>query len=160
MVGKTDRANHLYDLSWFWTAARAGHLPAVSLLKAPAYQNGHPGNSDPLDEQVFLVTVLNFLQQLPEWRHMAVIIAWDEAPSMRPAVLEAGGIADITGRSFARGGHDVAFIARGAHLGALQGGAKLGVPTPIHQTIAACLTVHQPSASAEPHTPRTRQCRF
>jgi Phosphoesterase family len=103
MVGKTDRANHLYHLSWFWTAARAGHLPAVSLLKAPAYQNGHSGNSDPLDEQVFLVTVLNFLQQLPEWRHMAVIIAWDEAPSMRPAVLEAGGIADITGRSLREG---------------------------------------------------------
>jgi phospholipase C len=79
MVGKTDRANHLYDLSWFWRAARAGHLPAVSFLKAPAYQNGHPGNSDPLDEQVFIVTVLNFLQQLPEWRHMAVIIAFDDS---------------------------------------------------------------------------------
>lgn len=79
MVGKTDRANHLYDLHWFFRAARAGHLPAVSFLKAPAYQNGHPGNSDPLDEQVFLVTVLNFLQQLPEWRHMAVIIAWDDS---------------------------------------------------------------------------------
>jgi phospholipase C len=71
MVGKTDRANHLYDLDWFWRAARAGYLPAVSFLKAPAYQNGHPGNSDPLDEQVFLVTVVNFLQQLPDWRHMA-----------------------------------------------------------------------------------------
>jgi phospholipase C len=79
MVGKTDQANHLYDLGWFWSAARAGNLPAVSFLKAPAYQNGHPGNSNPLDEQVFLVTVLNFLQRLPEWRHMAVIIAWDDS---------------------------------------------------------------------------------
>jgi phospholipase C len=79
MVGKTDQANHLYDLTWFWRAARAGHLPAVSFLKAPAYQNGHPGNSNPLDEQVFLVTVLNFLQQLPEWHHMAAIIAWDDS---------------------------------------------------------------------------------
>src|SRR5712691_1246690 len=32
-------------------------------------------------------------------------------------------------------------------------GLKLGVPTPVHRTIAACLSVHQPSASAEPHTP-------
>jgi phospholipase C len=79
MVGKTDQANHLYDLTWFWRAARAGNLPAVSFLKAPAYQNGHPGNSDPLDEQVFLVSVLNQLQQLPEWRHMAVIIAFDDS---------------------------------------------------------------------------------
>ena len=33
----------------------AGNLPTVSFLKAPAYQNGHPGNSTPLDEQTFLV---------------------------------------------------------------------------------------------------------
>jgi hypothetical protein len=79
MVGKTDQANHLYDITWFWQAARAGHLPAVSFLKAPAYQNGHPGNSNPLDEQTFLVETLNRLQQLPEWRSMAVIIAADDS---------------------------------------------------------------------------------
>jgi phospholipase C len=79
MVGKTDQANHLYDITWFWHAARAGTLPAVSFLKAPAYQNGHPGNSNPLDEQTFLVETLNRLQQLPEWRSMAVIIAADDS---------------------------------------------------------------------------------
>ena len=79
MVGRTDQAKHLYDLTWFWEAARAGNLPAVSFLKAPAYQNGHPGNSDPLDEQTFLVTALNGLQQLPQWRDMAVIIAADDS---------------------------------------------------------------------------------
>jgi 2-dehydropantoate 2-reductase len=31
-------------------------------------------------------------------------------------------------------------------------GLKLGVPTPIHRTIAACLSVHQPSASTKPET--------
>jgi phospholipase C len=79
MVGKTDQANHLYDITWFWQAARSGNLPAVSFLKAPAYQNGHPGNSNPLDEQTFLVETLNRLQQLPEWRSMAVIIAADDS---------------------------------------------------------------------------------
>lgn len=79
MIGKTDQANHLYDITWFWEAARAGQLPAVSFLKAPAYQNGHPGNSNPLDEQEFLVRALNRLQQLPEWRSMAVIIATDDS---------------------------------------------------------------------------------
>jgi 2-dehydropantoate 2-reductase len=29
-------------------------------------------------------------------------------------------------------------------------GLKLGVPTPIHRTIAACLSIHQPSGSAKP----------
>jgi phospholipase C len=78
-VGHTDQANHLYDLTWFWQAAEAGNLPAVAFLKAPAYQNGHPGESDPLDEQVFIVETLNDLQRLPEWRQMAVIIAWDDS---------------------------------------------------------------------------------
>lgn len=79
MVGRTDQAKHLYDLTWFWEAARAGHLPTVAFLKAPAYQNGHPGNSNPLDEQAYLVETLNRLQQLPEWRSMAVIIAVDDS---------------------------------------------------------------------------------
>jgi phospholipase C len=79
MVGQTDQANHLYDLSWFWQAAQAGHLPAISFLKAPAYQNGHPGNSNPLDEQVFLVETLNRLQALPQWESMVVIITWDDS---------------------------------------------------------------------------------
>jgi hypothetical protein len=30
-------------------------LPAVSYLKAPAYRDGHPGVSDAIDEQYFLV---------------------------------------------------------------------------------------------------------
>ena len=30
MVGKTDRANHQYDISDFWNAADVGNLPAVS----------------------------------------------------------------------------------------------------------------------------------
>lgn len=79
MVGKSDQARHLYDLSWFWSAAEAGSLPAVSFLKAPAYQNGHPGNSNPLDEQVFLAQTLNRLQKLGEWPRMAVVIAWDDS---------------------------------------------------------------------------------
>jgi phospholipase C len=78
-VGYQDQANHLYDLSWFWQAAKAGHLPAVSFLKPANYQDGHPGQSEPLDEQYFIVDALNQLQRLPEWHQMAVIITWDDS---------------------------------------------------------------------------------
>jgi phospholipase C len=44
-----------YDLSWFYKTLTAGNMPAVSFLKAFEYQDGHPGYSDPLDEQAFLV---------------------------------------------------------------------------------------------------------
>jgi phospholipase C len=78
-VGHDGQANHQYDLSWFKLAAAAGHLPAVSYLKANRAQDGHPGNSSPLDEQVFLVNTINFLQTLPDWSSTAVIIAWDDS---------------------------------------------------------------------------------
>jgi phospholipase C len=79
MIGRTDQANHQYDLADFWTALDGGHLPAVSYLKAAAYQDGHPGYSDPIDEQTFLVDTINRLMQSPEWEHMAVVIAYDDS---------------------------------------------------------------------------------
>ena len=62
-IGQTDRANHQYDLQDFFDALDAGHLPAVSYLKAAAYQDGHAGYSDTLDEQEFLVNTINRLMQ-------------------------------------------------------------------------------------------------
>jgi phospholipase C len=47
-IGKTHQANRLYDITRFWEALHAHKLPAVSFLKAPAYQHGHAGYSDPL----------------------------------------------------------------------------------------------------------------
>jgi phospholipase C len=79
MIGKTDQANHQYDLSDFWRAADSGHLPAVSFLKAPAYQDGHAGYSDPLYEQHFLVDTINRLQKLPSWKSTAIIITKDDS---------------------------------------------------------------------------------
>jgi phospholipase C len=78
-IGKSDQANHQYSLDSFWTAADAGNLPAVSFLKAPAYQDAHAGNSDPLDEQHFIVKTINRLQGLASWKSTAVIIAYDDS---------------------------------------------------------------------------------
>jgi phospholipase C len=72
-------ANHQYDLVDFWAAADAGKMPAVSYLKAAAYQDGHAGYSDPLDEQTFLVETINHLQRLDSWESTAVIIAYDDS---------------------------------------------------------------------------------
>ena len=37
-IGKTDQANHQYDLSDFWASVNNGTMPAVSYLKAAGYQ--------------------------------------------------------------------------------------------------------------------------
>jgi phospholipase C len=79
MVGHQDQANHQYDTADFWAAADSGNLPAVSYLKAPAYQDGHAGYSDPLDEQTWLANTINQLQSLPTWKSTAVIITWDDS---------------------------------------------------------------------------------
>ncbi len=75
----TDSANHEYDIHDFFDALRAGNLPAVSFLKAPANMDGHAGYSDPLLEQQFLVSVINALEKSPFWGSTAVFINWDDS---------------------------------------------------------------------------------
>lgn len=99
MIGKTDQANHQYDLIDFWAAVDSGHMPAVSFLKAPAFQDGHAGYSDPLAEQTFLVETINRLEQTPEWTSMAIIIAYDDSDGwydhvMPPIVSQSSTVDD------------------------------------------------------------------
>ena len=79
MIGFTYQANHQYDITNFWQALDAHNLPAVSYLKAPAYQDGHAGYSSPVFEQPFLVQTINKLMRSPYWSHMAIIICYDDS---------------------------------------------------------------------------------
>jgi phospholipase C len=78
-IGHNGPANHQYDLTNFWSAVDAKQMPAVSFLKAAAYQDGHAGYSSPLDEQKFLVDTINRLQKSPDWKSTAVVIAYDDS---------------------------------------------------------------------------------
>jgi phospholipase C len=51
----------------------------VSFIKAPAYQDGNAGYSNPLLEQEFVVDFVNRLQSLPDWLTTAVVLAWDDS---------------------------------------------------------------------------------
>jgi phospholipase C len=98
-IGSTDPANHQYDLIDFWDAIAAHHIPAVSYLKAPGYQDGHAGYSDPLAEQTFLVETINRLQKTPEWETMLIVIAYDDSDGwydhvMGPIVKQSNTPAD------------------------------------------------------------------
>jgi phospholipase C len=105
MIGSSDQANHQYDVTDFWAAFHAAKLPAVSFLKAPAYQDGHAGYSDPLAEQAFLVSTINELMRSREWRETAVIIAYDDSDGwydhvMPPIVSQSNTTEDfLTGSS-------------------------------------------------------------
>ncbi|MGH8160525.1 MAG: phospholipase C [Rhodanobacter sp.] len=86
LIGYTDPkdrgatpVHHEYDVKDFFNAVSSGNFPSVSYLKAPAVGDAHPGNSDPLDEQAFVVKVINFLEQQPDWKNTAVIITYDDS---------------------------------------------------------------------------------
>lgn len=82
-----DGANHQYDLSAFWTALGEGRLPSVTYLKAAAYQDAHPGYSDPIDEQNFVVGVVNAVMNSPYWKDTAIIINYDDSDGWYDHVL-------------------------------------------------------------------------
>jgi phospholipase C len=78
-IGSSDIANHQYDLHDFYDAVSNGNFPAVSYIKAIGVQDGHAGYSSPLDEQQFIVHLINFLQNTPQWSSTAVVIAYDDS---------------------------------------------------------------------------------
>jgi len=99
-AGAAEPANHGYDSHDFFDALKAGNLPAVNFVKPPAFQDGHPGYSNPLDEQAFAISVINALQDSPFWASTAVIIAYDDSdgwydhqapPIVNPSTLAAIG---------------------------------------------------------------------
>ncbi|WOD14473.1 phospholipase C [Paraburkholderia kirstenboschensis] len=86
LIGQTDPldstakpVHHQYDINDFFAAVSSGNYPSVSYLKAPAVGDGHPGNSDPIDEQAFYTKVVNFLEQQPDWKNTAIVITYDDS---------------------------------------------------------------------------------
>ena len=93
-------AHNQYDIHDFFDAVKAGNFPSVVYLKAPGYEDGHAGYSDPLDEQNFIVNTINFLEQQPEWSSTAVIISYDDSDGwydhqMSPIVNQSQTPADV-----------------------------------------------------------------
>ena len=96
-------ANHEYDMSAFDEAVKHENLPAVSFLKAPEYEDGHPGYSDPLDEQAFIAEKIDELEHSNQWESTAVVIAYDDSDGwydhvMPPIVTQSESASDaLTG---------------------------------------------------------------
>ncbi|MGA2574536.1 MAG: alkaline phosphatase family protein [Bryobacteraceae bacterium] len=102
-IGHNGPANHVYDLNDFKAVVKAGDIPAVSFIKAVAYQDGHAGYSNPLDEQTNVVTLVNLLMEQPSWSETAVVILYDDSDGwydhqMGPIVNQSTGPDDaLTG---------------------------------------------------------------
>jgi phospholipase C len=66
-----------------------------SFIKAPIYQEGHPIDSTPADEQIFLVNTVNRLQSLPEWNNTAIITGGWYDHVLPPIVSRADNIENL-----------------------------------------------------------------
>jgi len=86
-LATTGRPNHQYDLSNFYQSLTDGNLPAVSLVKAPRYQDGHAGYSDPIDEQTYLVNTINAIEHSKFWKSTAIIITYDDSDGWYDQVM-------------------------------------------------------------------------
>ena len=81
-IGYTDQANHQYDLSLFNDALNGtdgAKLPSVSYLKAAEAQDAHPGYSDPIDEQKFIVNEVNAIEKSKYWASTAIVVTYDDS---------------------------------------------------------------------------------
>jgi phospholipase C len=145
----TDPANHQYDIHDFFDAVSAGNYPAVNFLKAPGYQDGHAGYSNPLDEQAFVTQVVNFLQQQPDWRNTLIIVAYDDSdgwydhqmsPIVNPSMLKKGNAVDFKDTDLTAAG--IGDFLNGN--GICNSGLQQGAPTP---TIALAGLNGHPNAS-------------
>jgi phospholipase C len=99
MIGRTDQANHQYDLADFFEALRSNQLPAVSFVKAKRYQDGHAGYSNPIDEQTFLVTLVNAVESSSAWKDTAIVVGYDDSDGwydhVMPPILKGSAVADV-----------------------------------------------------------------
>ena len=84
-MGYPEANRHQRDLSVF-DAALAGTpisgqvptLPAISWVKAPQIDDGHPGYSGPALEDAFVGDLVSRLKASPYWKDTALVIAFDE----------------------------------------------------------------------------------
>jgi phospholipase C len=146
--------NHQYDTSDFNQLVEAinrgelppSALPAVSFLKAPGYQDGHAGYSNPQDEQQFIASEINSLMRSPDWGSTAVIVNYDDSdgwydhassgvtnPSLSPAenLTNTSFTVSTTGTSGQCGGNPQGTGETPTPLGGEQGRCGFGPRLPL-----------------------------
>jgi acid phosphatase len=72
------RAAHLKDYSALIADAAAGRLPAVTFYKPQGNLNQHPGYASVAEGDGHIADVVAKLRAAPQWRHMVIVITYDE----------------------------------------------------------------------------------
>lgn len=76
--GTKERALHLKDEDDMLADIKHGKLPQVSFYKPQGKLNEHPGYANVMQGDIHLAKLVARLKASPQWKHMAIIITYDE----------------------------------------------------------------------------------
>jgi phospholipase C len=74
----TAKREHLLDEADFLRRAADGTLPAVSFLKPLGLVNEHPGYSEIVNSERYVISLIDAVRRGPAWRDAAIIVTYDE----------------------------------------------------------------------------------
>jgi acid phosphatase len=72
------RAAHMKDYSELLADAAAGHLPAVTFYKPQGNLNQHAGYASVAEGDAHIAGLVAKLRASPQWKHMVIVITYDE----------------------------------------------------------------------------------
>jgi acid phosphatase len=73
-----ERSAHLKDRDDLYADAAAGRLPSVVFYKPVGFQNQHPGYANVTNADAEIVGAIDALRSSRQWRHMVILVTYDE----------------------------------------------------------------------------------
>ncbi len=93
-VKQDNQLGNIRDTSSFFTAARHGHLPAVSWVIPSGIVSEHPTASIKTG-QAYVTRLINAIGRSPDWKSTAIFLTWDDwggfYDHVRPPVVDKNG---------------------------------------------------------------------
>ncbi len=76
-VHRDHQLNNIQDLSQYFSAAKAGTLPAVSWITPSQPDSEHPPASVH-EGQAYVTSIINAAMESPDWDSTAIFLSWDD----------------------------------------------------------------------------------
>ncbi len=71
-------ARHVHPLGWLPSDLDQGYLGAVTWIVPPYNRSDHPGGTSLCDGENWTTDLINRIMRMPDWRHTAIVLTWDE----------------------------------------------------------------------------------
>ena len=76
-IRQNDQLRNIESVGQLFNAAASGNLPSVAWVVPNMYYSDHPPASI-REGQAWVTTIVNALMRSPQWKNMAIFVAWDD----------------------------------------------------------------------------------